>query len=197
MSCFYSFAVQQTKSNKQSRERESDSDEKVKQENKDAHGIDITNEEATRNTDVLEGEHKDINGSNEEVTVDEDCNPSKKLRVQSPNKPKSRAEKANDKRKLQIQGKWYGVDPVVFFKDDVILTGIKEFYGIKESFPFDHHLITRNSDTNHVKRIYYISESVKNVVELNFSAGEQLKITSIGLKMFVSVFIFFSILRKL
>ncbi|XP_076939728.1 uncharacterized protein LOC143608608 [Bidens hawaiensis] len=178
------FAVQ-TKSNKQSREREYDSDEKVKQEeNKDANGMDITNVEATPNTDVLEGEHKDINGSNEEVTVDEDCNPSKKLRVQSPNKPKSRADKANDKRKLQIQGKWYGVDPVVFFKDDAILTGIKEFYGIKESFPFYHHLITRNSDTNHVKRIYYISESVKNVVELNFSAGEQLKITSIGLKMF-------------
>ncbi|KAI7738003.1 hypothetical protein M8C21_011343 [Ambrosia artemisiifolia] len=200
--------VLQTKSNKHSRERESDSDEKVKQEDKEDNGMDVSNEEATAEAGVLDedsdekvkqGEDKDINGmhaSNEEATAvagvpvkesDEellDCNPSKKLRVQSPNKPKSRAEKANDKRKLQIQGKWFGVDPVVFFKDDAILTGIKEFYGIKETFPFDHHLITRNSDTNHVKRIYYISESVKNVVELNFQAGEQLKITSIGLKMF-------------
>ncbi|XP_059643062.1 uncharacterized protein LOC132284937 [Cornus florida] len=87
------------------------------------------------------------------------------------------------KRKLQIQGKWKGVDPVVFFRDDAVVTSIKTFYGIEESFPFCGHLVTRNSDTNHVKRIYYISKSVKDVLELN-EAGQQLKITSIGLKMF-------------
>ncbi|KAF5779122.1 putative tRNA (cytosine(34)-C(5))-methyltransferase [Helianthus annuus] len=187
--------VLQTKSNKHSRERDSDSDEKVKQgEDKDVNETDVSNADAgVLDEKAKQGEDKDVN---EEAIADAgvpvkesdeellDCNPSKKLRVESPNKPKSRAEKANDKRKLQIQGKWFGVDPVVFFEDDAILTGIKEFYGIKESFPFNHHLITRNSDTNHVKRIYYISESVKNVVELNFLAGEQLKITSIGLKMF-------------
>ncbi|KAK9053455.1 hypothetical protein SSX86_030089 [Deinandra increscens subsp. villosa] len=163
--------VLQTKSNKQSRELHADGYEKVIQdEDKDINGMDLSNEETT-----ADKESDDISlGSN----------PSKKLKVQSPNKATSRAEKANDKRKLQIQGKWFGVDPVVFFQDEVILIGIKEFYGIKDSFPFSHHFITRNSDTNHVKRIYYISESVKKVVELNFLAGEQLKITSIGLKMF-------------
>ncbi|KAJ7956790.1 tRNA (Cytosine(34)-C(5))-methyltransferase [Quillaja saponaria] len=88
------------------------------------------------------------------------------------------------KRKLQMQGKWRGVDPVVFFKDEVVINSIKAFYGIDESFPFNDHLVTRSSDANHVKRIYYVSKSVKDVLELNFSVGQQLKITSIGLKMF-------------
>uniref|UniRef100_A0A5B7BVM7 Putative tRNA (Cytosine(34)-C(5))-methyltransferase n=1 Tax=Davidia involucrata TaxID=16924 RepID=A0A5B7BVM7_DAVIN len=88
------------------------------------------------------------------------------------------------KRKLQSQGKWRGVDPVVFLRDDTVVDSIKTFYGIDESFPLSGHLVTRNSDTNHVKRIYYISNSVEDVLELNFQAGQQLKITSIGLKMF-------------
>lgn len=90
------------------------------------------------------------------------------------------------KRKLQIQGKWRGVDPVIFYKDDSVVSRIMEFYGIMESFPFKGHLITRNNDMNHVKRIYYVSSSVKEVLELNFLAGQQLKIASVGLKMFVS-----------
>lgn len=148
---------------------------------KDNNGMDVDVSEVRNEESVEE--------TADEALLDK---PSKKLKgtepeqVETPNRVKSRAEKANDKRKLQIQGKWFGVDPVVFFKDDAILTNIMEFYGIHESFSFNHRLITRNSDTNHVKRIYYTSESVKNVVELNFLAGEQLKITSIGLKMFVS-----------
>lgn len=168
--------VLQTKSSKHSRQSPSDNDEKTKQ-----------SEDEVANGNI--GMDVDVSDVKNEES-DEALNPSKKLKESEPeqvetvNKPKSRAEKANDKRKLQIQGKWFGVDPVVFFKDDAILTNIKEFYGIHESFPFNHRLITRNSDTNTVKRIYYVSEAVKNVVELNFLAGEQLKITSIGLKMF-------------
>ncbi|KAI5386811.1 hypothetical protein KIW84_060954, partial [Lathyrus oleraceus] len=81
-------------------------------------------------------------------------------------------------------GQWRGVDPVVFFKDDTIINSIRDFYGIDEGFPFNGHLITRNSDTSHVKRIYYVSKFVKDILELNFSAGQQLKITSVGMKMF-------------
>lgn len=92
--------------------------------------------------------------------------------------------KAVGKRKLQIQGKWKGVDPVIFFKDEAIINSIKAFYGIDESFPFGGHLISRNIDNNHVKRIYYISKSVKDVLELNLLVGQQLKIASVGLKMF-------------
>lgn len=97
------------------------------------------------------------------------------------------AKKAGGKRKLQIQGKWKGVDPVVFFRDEAIINSIKTFYGIDESFPLVGHLVSRNLDNNHVKRIYYVSKSVKDVIELNFSVGQSLKIASIGLKMFVSI----------
>ncbi|KAF8404637.1 hypothetical protein HHK36_009525 [Tetracentron sinense] len=93
-------------------------------------------------------------------------------------------EKGQGKRRLQIQGKWRGVDPVVVFRDEATIDSIKAFYGIDESFLFSGHLVTRNSDTNRVKRIYYISKSVKDVLKLNFLAGQQLKITSIGLKTF-------------
>ncbi|KAF2316057.1 hypothetical protein GH714_040852 [Hevea brasiliensis] len=61
--------------------------------------------------------------------------------------------KAVGKRKLQIQGKWKGVDPVIFFKDEAIINSIKGFY-------------------------------VKDVLELNLLVGQQLKISSVGLKMF-------------
>lgn len=103
---------------------------------------------------------------------------------QDPSNSETCPEKAGGKRKLQNQGRWKGVDPVVFFKDEDIINKIKAFYGIDEAFPLNGHLVTRNSDTNHVKRIYYISKSVKDILELNFLVGQPLKITSIGLKMF-------------
>lgn len=106
--------------------------------------------------------------------------------IQPPNGNRSGPETVGGKRKLQIQGKWIGVDPVIFYRDETVVSKIKEFYGIKESFPFIGHLVTRNSDTSHVKRIYYVSNSVKEVLELNLQAGQQLKIASVGVKMFVS-----------
>ncbi|KAL5992529.1 hypothetical protein ACLOJK_013448 [Asimina triloba] len=89
-----------------------------------------------------------------------------------------------DKGRPQMQGKWRGVDPVVFFRDDSIINSIRTFYGVSESFPFDGHLVTRNSDIQLVKRIYYVSKSVHDVLEFNFQGGQQLKITSLGLKIF-------------
>ncbi|XP_021725438.1 tRNA (cytosine(34)-C(5))-methyltransferase-like [Chenopodium quinoa] len=88
------------------------------------------------------------------------------------------------KRKLQTQGKWKGVDPVILFKDETVINSIKAFYGIDDSFPLYGHVVTRNNDTDSVKRIYYISKSVKEVLELNLLVGQQLKIASVGLKMF-------------
>ncbi|KAJ8769636.1 hypothetical protein K2173_005239 [Erythroxylum novogranatense] len=101
-----------------------------------------------------------------------------------PANEKTEAGKPGVKRKLQIQGRWNGVDPVILFQDQDIIDTIKTFYGIDESFPFNGHLISRNSDNNHVKRVYYISKSVEDVLELNILAGQQLKISSVGLKMF-------------
>ncbi|KAL3527620.1 hypothetical protein ACH5RR_012276 [Cinchona calisaya] len=104
--------------------------------------------------------------------------------IQISDRNRSGPEVVGEKRKLQIQGKWIGVDPVIFYRDETTMSKIKDFYGIKESFPFIGHLVARNSDSSHVKRIYYVSNSVKEVLELNLLAGQQLKIASVGVKMF-------------
>ena len=90
------------------------------------------------------------------------------------------------KSKPQMQGKWRGVDPVVIFEDRDVINSIRSFYGIEDSFPLEGHLVTRNNDSSHVKRIYYVSKSVVDTVKMNFQADQALKITSLGLKIFVS-----------
>lgn len=100
------------------------------------------------------------------------------------NGEKRQAGPKGTRGKLLTQGKWKGVDPVVFFKDEATINSIRSFYGISDSFPLDDHLVTRNDDANHVKRIYYISKSVRDTLHLNFQAGQRLKITSLGLKIF-------------
>ncbi|KAE9450012.1 hypothetical protein C3L33_18088, partial [Rhododendron williamsianum] len=127
----------------------------------------------------------------EEVASDTDTNKMSEENeledIQDPVDKEACSKVGGGKRKLQIQGKWRGVDPVVFFTNDAIVGSIKTFYGIDESFPFTGHLVTRNSDTDRVKRIYYVSKSVKDILELNFNGGQQLKITSVGLKMFLAL----------
>ncbi|KAJ4758815.1 S-adenosyl-L-methionine-dependent methyltransferases superfamily protein [Rhynchospora pubera] len=90
----------------------------------------------------------------------------------------------NRKRKLQMQGKWRGVDPVVFFTDETIINSIITFYGVSANFPLAGHLVTRNDESTNVKRIYYVSRSVREILELNLQVGQRLKITSLGLKIF-------------
>ncbi|KAH9612105.1 hypothetical protein KSS87_002585 [Heliosperma pusillum] len=102
----------------------------------------------------------------------------------APENKEPSSAKVGIKRKLQVQGKWKGVDPVLLFKEETVVNNIKQFYGIDDSFPLYGHLVSRNSDTERVKRIYYISKPVKDVLELNLLAGQQLKIASVGLKMF-------------
>ncbi|PAN35879.1 hypothetical protein PAHAL_6G242600 [Panicum hallii] len=94
----------------------------------------------------------------------------------------SRAESGD--MQLQKQSRWKGVDPVLFFKDEVVIKSIISFFGIKESFPLQGHLVTRSTDN--ARRIYYVSKSVKKILELNGEVGEQLKIVSLGIKMFES-----------
>ncbi|KAL2521678.1 S-adenosyl-L-methionine-dependent methyltransferase superfamily protein [Forsythia ovata] len=164
--------------------------EKSKNEGKeDSDGVEIDStrgtegqlSEATIDADTLE------NGIGE-AALDADSNivseENEKEEAQPSPDTKNGAEVVRGKRKLQIQGKWRGVDPVLFYRDDTVIDSIMEFYGIKDSFPFKGHLITRNIDNNHVKRIYYISKSVKEVLELNLLSGQHLKIASVGLKMF-------------
>lgn len=144
---------------------------------------DVQTSEATPGGDSLDTEMREVSLDANKAKVNEENE--KEETVPSPD-VKAAANMVAGKRKLQIQGRWRGVDPVIFYKDEAVVGRIMEFYGIKESLPFKGHLITRNNDMNHVKRIYYISNSVKEVLELNFLAGQQLKIASVGLKMFVS-----------
>jgi multisite-specific tRNA:(cytosine-C5)-methyltransferase len=166
--------------------------ESVNQGNEDAQVLQVNPSESTHE-EVCEQESED--NKNEPNTADFKFSPvideeSDSKEAQEPHTVENIANVTPSKRKLQKQGKWKGVDPVVFFKEEAIIKSIKAFYGIDEQFPLDGHLVTRNSDTSNVKRIYYISKSVKNVLELNFSVGQQLKITCVGLKVFVSITFF-------
>ncbi|KAF3331202.1 tRNA (cytosine(34)-C(5))-methyltransferase-like protein [Carex littledalei] len=90
----------------------------------------------------------------------------------------------NKKKKLPMQGNWRGVDPVVFFTDETIINSIISFYGVCEGFPLAGHLVVRNDESTLVKRIYYVSRSVRDILQLNLQVGQRLKITSLGLKIF-------------
>ncbi|KAJ8540155.1 hypothetical protein K7X08_026544 [Anisodus acutangulus] len=123
-----------------------------------------------------------LENGEDEVPLDTDTDPSEIIEEKRPEQIEPSRDEG--KRKLQLQGRWRGIDPILFYREEEVVGQIKAFYGIKESFPFKGHLIVRNSDINHVKRVYYVSKSVKEVLELNFLAGEQLKIAAVGLKMF-------------
>ena len=86
--------------------------------------------------------------------------------------------------KLDYQHKWKGIDPVLFFKDEAVIKNIVSFFGIEESFSLEGHLVTRSTDN--ARRMYYVSKSVRDILELNVQVGEQIKIASLGVKMFVS-----------
>lgn len=133
------------------------------------------------NANVLDGEqNRDRDNKSSEDKSSEDS----KVNVNEAAKGQSGTR---DRRRQQNQGRWRGVDPVIFFKDEVTVKSIVSFYGITDSFPLEGHLVTRNPDTSHVKRIYYVSKSVQDVLELNIKIGERLKITSLGLKIFVGL----------
>ncbi|VAI02033.1 unnamed protein product [Triticum turgidum subsp. durum] len=84
--------------------------------------------------------------------------------------------------KLDYQHKWKGIDPVLFFKDEAVIKNIVSFFGIEESFSLEGHLVTRSTDN--ARRMYYVSKSVRDILELNVQVGEQIKIASLGVKMF-------------
>ncbi|KAM3344736.1 RNA cytosine-C(5)-methyltransferase NSUN2 isoform X2 [Capsicum galapagoense] len=128
-----------------------------------------------------------LENGKDEAPLDADCTKildEKRLQFEPSSDGRAGPELVRGRGKLQTQGRWRGVDPILFYGDEAAVGQIKAFYGIKESFPFKGHLIVRNSDISHVKRVYYVSKSVKEVLELNFLAGEQLKIAAVGLKMF-------------
>ncbi|KAF8694739.1 hypothetical protein HU200_037825 [Digitaria exilis] len=137
----------------------------------------IVQQQVVDDTNVLDEQNGDMDSKSAEDKNSEDA----KVTVNEAEKGQAGTR---DRRRQQNQGRWRGVDPVIFFKDQVTVKSIVSFYGIKDSFPLEGHLVTRNPDTSHVKRIYYVSKSVQDVLELNIKVGERLKITSLGLKIF-------------
>lgn len=151
--------------------------------------VGIEADAATENDGVVDVDLTDAtDDKSDEITVDSKTLKTPQEIEAEESKPSTNngagTEVVTGKRKLQVQGRWTGIDPVLFYKAEDVIGRIKDFYGIKESLPFEGHLVTRNSDTGSVKRIYYVSKSVKDVLELNFSAGQPLKIASVGIKMF-------------
>ncbi|XP_062193834.1 uncharacterized protein LOC133897208 [Phragmites australis] len=139
----------------------------------------ILHQQVVDGTNVLDGEQ---NGDmDNKSSKDKGSNDSKVIVNEAEN---GQAGTRDRRRRPQNQGRWRGVDPVIFFKDEVTIRSIVSFYGIKDSFPLEGHLVTRNPDASHVKRIYYVSKSVQDVLDLNIKVGERLKITSLGLKIF-------------
>ncbi|KAG2635616.1 hypothetical protein PVAP13_2NG400100 [Panicum virgatum] len=138
----------------------------------------IVPQQVVDNTNAVDGEQ---NGDMDSKSSKDKSSEDAKVIV----KETEKAQAGTRDRRQQNQGRWRGVDPVIFFKDEVTIKSIVSFYGIKDSFPLEGHLVTRNPDTSHVKRIYYVSKSVQDVLELNIKVGERLKITSLGLKIFV------------
>lgn len=74
-----------------------------------------------------------------------------------------------------------GIDPVVHVKDEEILTSLKDFYGIGSSFPINEQLFSRTPSGAQPKRLYFISGSVKSVLDKDYF--EKLRITSTGVKV--------------
>lgn len=124
----------------------------------------------------------------EEIVVEEEAASDNGLKLEKETTSKEGTVELGKEVPPPVKGKWKGLDPVVFLRDETVIDGIKRFYGINdESFPLNGHLVTRNSDTStkgNVKRIYYVSRSVKDVLELNLAVGEKIKVASVGLKMF-------------
>eukprot|EP00271_Cylindrocystis_brebissonii_P018703 TRINITY_DN5426_c0_g2_i1.p1 TRINITY_DN5426_c0_g2~~TRINITY_DN5426_c0_g2_i1.p1 ORF type:complete len:1077 (+),score=238.17 TRINITY_DN5426_c0_g2_i1:140-3370(+) len=88
-----------------------------------------------------------------------------------------------DSKRYQQQGRWRGVDPVIFLTDEGILTSLEDYYGLPRSF-LETHLVTRSDDIARVKRLYYVCSAVGDIIRQNFATGEHLKIVSTGLKLF-------------
>jgi len=115
----------------------------------------IVHQQVIDNTNVLDGEQngdRDNKSSKDKSSVDSKVNVNETEKGQAGTR---------DRRQQQNQGRWRGVDPVIFFKDEVTVKSIVSFYGIMDSFPLEGHLVTRNPDASHVKRIYYVSNLFK------------------------------------
>ncbi|XP_033140654.1 RNA cytosine-C(5)-methyltransferase NSUN2 isoform X2 [Brassica rapa] len=99
----------------------------------------------------------------EEIVVQEEAASDNGLKLEKESTSKEGTVELTKEVVPPVQkGKWKGLDPVVFLRDETVIDGIKRFYGINdESFPLNGHLVTRNSDTS--------SCMIQEVVEISIS----------------------------
>ena len=89
--------------------------------------------------------------------------------------------KGNFKEKQQGQHK--GIDPIIMWNDPAVISSLHDFYGIAaDKFPFETNLLVRSVDAK-PKRVYYVSEPVRRIMEINASTHE-LKVVVVGIKLF-------------
>jgi hypothetical protein len=78
---------------------------------------------------------------------------------------------------------WKGLDPIVDIRDKDIQTSLNDFYGLKaDALDIEKNFVTRTPEGAKPKRIYYISESIRKI--LDDDARGQLRISSVGVKIF-------------
>lgn len=80
-------------------------------------------------------------------------------------------------------GRWGYLDPVVHVSDTDTQNALIEFFGIADTFPTRINLVTRTAEVAAPKRIYVVSEAVRQL--LLADSRERLKITATGLLLFV------------
>eukprot|EP00216_Chloropicon_sp_CCMP2111_P005168 CAMPEP_0198248120 /NCGR_PEP_ID=MMETSP1446-20131203/46816_1 /TAXON_ID=1461542 ORGANISM="Unidentified sp, Strain CCMP2111" /NCGR_SAMPLE_ID=MMETSP1446 /ASSEMBLY_ACC=CAM_ASM_001112 /LENGTH=805 /DNA_ID=CAMNT_0043932449 /DNA_START=54 /DNA_END=2470 /DNA_ORIENTATION=+ len=80
------------------------------------------------------------------------------------------------------QKRWKGIDPILPVLEDEATKALFDFYGIDSAFPIRRNLITRTPHGCKPKRIYYISSSIKSIIERD--RLEKLRISAVGVKIF-------------
>ena len=80
-------------------------------------------------------------------------------------------------------GRWLGIDPVLPVNDPKVINSIFNVYGIQASdIALDKNCVTRTSDTSRPKRVYTITDSLREYLACD--TQEALRVTSCGLKAF-------------
>ncbi|CAI5524539.1 unnamed protein product, partial [Closterium sp. Naga37s-1] len=93
-------------------------------------------------------------------------------------------EKQQRAQRRQQQGRWRGVDPVLFLSDEPTIASVEAFYGILPAFPLRSQLIVRSEAPSHSKRIYLVSKPIAQAIRANQASGQRLKMVSTGVKLF-------------
>ena len=83
--------------------------------------------------------------------------------------------------KSGVRGKWKGLDPIIPFENQEIISELKSFYGLADDCHILSALVSRTPDEK-PKKIVYISPGVKLLLQMDIK--ESLKVISSGLKMF-------------